>query len=271
MTSERQLTIEGGRSELDRAFYDNVRAAKPRYNLVDRFIIPPLNGRGVIVKKGHTFRVIEEEGPQAAAVAFWNAENPKERYAPMRNRTAEGLYINVYTRLWSDVPSFRPMMTCVEDTVVNASADAGYHHHWVVASRCSSESLEMRSGRAGMNSCHLNLLQAIEPFGLSEEYHWESINIHQKVRLSPDDGKWYGTRSDSKQGDYLEFYAEIDLLVAVSVCPYGDNARFDSTPADDAVLPLSVEIYDTGIEPKESPKWTDWRPSWTGKWIPPQS
>ena len=268
MTSERQLTFESGQSVLDKTFYDNLRAARPQYKAVDKFVIPPFNGRGVIVKNGQTFRVIEAEGPQAAAVAFWSAENPKEFYAPIRNRTGEGLFIKVYTRLWSEVPWFRPMMTCIDDTVANPSADSGYHHHWVVASHCSSESFEMRSGRTGINSCHLNLLQAVEPFGLGEEHLWESINVHQKVRLSPDDGKWYGARSDSKKGDYIEFYAEIDLLVAISVCPFGDNTRFGSTPDGDEVLPLAVEIYDTGIQPIESPKWTDWRPSWTGKWIP---
>ena len=253
---------------MDKPFYDKVRAAKTNYALVDKFVIQPFNGRGVIVKKGQVFRVVEEEGPQAAAVAFWNADNPREGYAPMRNRLGEGLFIKVYTRLWSDVPWLRPMMTCVEDTLINPSADAGYHHHRLVTSHCSSESLEMRSGRPAMNSCHVNLLQGITPFGLSEEHLRESINLHQKVRLGPDDGKWYGARRDSKQGDYVEFYAEIDLLVAVSVCPYGDNSKFEGIPDSDTVLPIGVEIYDTGITPKESPKWTDWRPGWSGKWIP---
>ncbi len=267
MTSERQVTLTGSHAELDKTFYDKVRAAKLQYKLVEKLVILPFSGLGFKVQKGHTFRVIEEDGPQAAAVAFWNADNPKESYAPMRSRLGEGLFINLYTRLWSDVPWLRPMMTCVEDTVINPSTDAGYHHR-LLASHCSSESLEIFSGSIGMNSCHTNLLQGIEPFGLSEEHLRDSINLHQKVRLGSDDGKWCGATSDSKQGDYVEFYAEIDLLVAISVCPYGDNARFGGTPDGDTVLPIAVEIYDTGILPKESPTWTDWRPSWTGKWVP---
>ena len=90
--------------QLDKGFYDRVRAAKPRYQLVDKLIIPPLTARAFIVKRGQTFRIIQERGPQAAVVALWNAENPKEFYNPMRSRVPEGVFMTVYTRLWSEIP-----------------------------------------------------------------------------------------------------------------------------------------------------------------------
>ena len=48
------------RFKVDKEFYDRLRAARPRFKLVDRFVIPPNEGRGFIVKKGQTFRAIEE-------------------------------------------------------------------------------------------------------------------------------------------------------------------------------------------------------------------
>jgi uncharacterized protein len=127
----------------------------------------------------------------------------------------------------------------------------------------------MRVGIPGLNSCHLNLLQAIAPFGLAEGDIRDNVNLFQKMRPDPETGRIYAALSDSKKGDYIEFYAEMDLLVAVSVCPNGDNMRYYSVLGKDVVLPLAIEIYATDIEPKEFPRWTDWRPTWRGKWMPP--
>ena len=202
------------------------------------------------------FRVIQEEGPQVGVVAFWNADDPKESYGPMRTRAWEGLAVTTYTRLWSDLPRLRPMMTCIEDTIGARSSGNGFHHHrfWT---HCSPETMEMRSGRAGLNSCHANLLRAVEPHGVSEAHLVDNLVVFQKARLDPSDGKWYCARSDSTAGDYVEFYAEIDLLVAVSVCPYGDNTRGWSEPEAGAVLPLRAEVHETGITPQENYRWTD--------------
>ena len=267
MAALRDLALLHPRFSLDRAFYDGVRSAGRQ--LKDRFVISPFSGRGFIVEKGQAFRVKQETGPQVGVVAFWNAHDPKESFGAMRNRLWEGLFITVYTRLWSDVPRLRPMMTCLEDTVVTLPPGGAFHHHrfWT---HCSPESMEMRSGHAGLNACRVNLLQAVQPFGLTEDSIGGNIVVFQKARLDPQDGKWYCARNDSKKGDYIEFYAEIDLLVAVSVCPCGDNTKAWSTPEDGSVRPLGIEIYETGVTPKEYPCWTDWRPEWRGRWVPPQ-
>ena len=56
--------------------------------------------------------------------------------------------------------------------------------------------------------------------------------------------------SDAKKGDYVEFYAEMDVLMAVSLCPSATGAYHWSEAAEkETVTPLKVEIYDTGVEP----------------------
>ena len=124
--------------------------------------------------------------------------------------------------------------------------------------------MEMRFGRPGMKSCQMSLCHAIEPFGLSEDDLKGNIVVFQKARFDTREGRWYGAPSDAKKGDYLEFYAEIDLLVAVSVCPNGNIL----SGGDQTLNPLGVEIYATGVTPREFPRWTDWRAGWTGKWDP---
>lgn len=247
--------------QLDRDFYETVRAAKPRYQLLDRFIISPYTGRGFLVKKGQTFRVVEVAGPQIGDVAFWNAANPEECFGGMRTWLVEGWIIKLYTRLWSELPWFRPMMTCVEDTVT-PQTESNYHHHFL-GTHCAPETLQMGYGADGLNACRLNLLEAIEPFGLSETNLRENINVHEKDRLDPVTGRRSITRGDGKAGDYVEFFAEVDLLVAVSVCPFGDGSVDPTMYPADAVRPLGVEIYDTGIKPKPFPTWTEWRENQT--------
>ena len=57
--------------------------------------------------------------------------------------------------------------------------------------------------------------------------------------------------SPRRPGDYLEFFAEVDLLGALSACPGGDTSCGHS---DDRAkcYPLRVEVY----EPKEAPQFS---------------
>ena len=58
--------------------------------------------------------------------------------------------------------------------------------------------------------------------------------------------------SPAKAGDYLEFFAEIDLLCALSTCPGGDlSLEMWGPNAQDPISvcrPLGVEIYDLNPE-----------------------
>ena len=253
MAAFRDLGLQHPRYRLDEDFYDGVRASER--TLVDRSVIPARSGHAFVVSKGHTFRVVEAEGPQAGDVAFWNAHDPSERLSCLRTWDIEGWFLRPDTRLWSDVPRFRPMATCVEETVEDGSDDPAHHHF--LASQCSPESLEMRTGQPGMSSCRAALLDAIEPFGLKAADLRENIDVFTRFEFEPDTARIYTARTAAAAGDYIEFYAEIDLLVAVSSCPAGDMTSIQS----DDVLPLGIEVYETNIAPREFPGWTEWRTS----------
>ena len=250
---------------LDPDFYEGIRNATSTYNLVEKTVIPPNNGQGFEVKKGQVFRIIQETGPQVVDVALWNLQDPGEIFRPEHSFLIEGWFIRENTRLWSDVPYFRPMATCIEDTLEERE---GWRNHLVLGSHCTSEFLEMRSGRKGLNSCHVNLLQAIEPFDLSEENIQDNFCVCMPSRIDVETGKMEITATRARPGDYVAFYAEIDLLVAISVCPMGDGSFAATTPEKVTLRPVGVEIIDTGIEPREFPKRYNWRPRWQGCWDP---
>lgn len=48
--------------------------------------------------------------------------------------------------------------------------------------------------------------------------------------------------SPVRRGDYLEFFAEIDLLACMSACPGGDRSSEHSSDTV-ACFPMVVEIY----------------------------
>ena len=251
-TTLRDPGEQHSRYRVDEAFYDRVRASERRMS--EQIVVPPLSGRALVVERGQAFRIIEADGPQAGDVAFWNADDPDESLSCLRTWELEGWFLRPNTRLWSDVPWLRPMATCIEETVGSRKDGEAYHHHFL-ASQCSPESLEMRTGRAGMRSCRLALLEAVEPFGLGEENLRENIDVFTRFVFEADTGKIYTARTEAAPGDYVELYAEIDLLVAVSACPAGDMTSIQS----DDVSSLRIEVYETGIAPRELPKWTEWR------------
>ena len=193
--------------QLDQAFYDRVRAGRPTNRLVEAFVVPPYSGRGFRVQKGQTFRIIEETGPQVAAIAVWNADETRESIFPAGTWSQEGIYLRRYGRLLSTPPWRRPLMTCIEDTVRTNPPETAYHHHFL-GTHCSPEFMEMRFGVAGLNGCRANLVRAIAPLGLKETDLHDSINLYQKAYLDMKRGKIWVVPSDAKAGDHVEFFAE---------------------------------------------------------------
>jgi uncharacterized protein len=255
-------------SQLDPAFYDEIRDARGQHALVDRFVVAPGSGRAVIVGKGHLLRIVEETGPQIGTLALWDAHNPALSLLAGSTWPQEGVYIQPYRRLISELPWRRPLMTCIADTVVTQPrADGVYHHHFV-GTHCSPELMEMRFGLAGLPACRVHLVEAIKSHGLDEADLHDSVSLFQKSEIDLNSGKIRNAPSDARAGDYIEFYAEIDLLVAIATCPFGDGVRNPAAPHG-ALRPLRVELYDTGVVPKAYPRWRDWRPSWRGHWVPP--
>ena len=108
---------------MDLEFYDDIRTRVSERKLLQRSRIEPNNGKGFRVDKGQTFKIIQEEGPQVVDVCLWNADCP-QRESLSLNRTllADGLFITTNSRLWSDLPRYRPIATCIEDTVRNRAS-----------------------------------------------------------------------------------------------------------------------------------------------------
>ncbi len=95
--------------------------------------------------------------------------------------------------------------------------------------------------------CHSNLTRALAaeknlPLTEAELHVHDVLNVFMCTGFTRDTHQYFMKASPVRPGDYIEFFAEIDLLGALSTCPGGDcgsSHSDDSTPC----YPLKVEIY----------------------------
>ena len=79
----------------------------------------------------------------------------------------------------------------------------------------------------------------------AETYVHDVLNVFMCTGFTRDTGQYFMKSSPVRPGDYLEFYAEIDLLVGLSACPGGDCSSEHSS--DTAKChPLHIEVWDPG-------------------------
>jgi uncharacterized protein YcgI (DUF1989 family) len=103
------------------------------------------------------------------------------------------------------------------------------------------------SGTEYHHCCHSNLTRALAARkGLSladaERHVHDVLNVFMCTGFTRDTHQYFMKASPVRPGDFIEFFAEIDLLGALSACPGGDCS---STHSSDAArcYPLKVEIY----------------------------
>jgi len=91
-----------------------------------------------------------------------------------------------------------------------------------------------------------NLVRAVAPYRLNELDIHDVLNVFQVTGLTADD-RYFVKASPAKRGDFIEFFAEIDVLCAISTCPHGDlSVQMWGADAGDPLAtcrPLGVEIW----------------------------
>lgn len=230
------------------AFYGRVRAAKDSYVRVEQFEIPSPTGRAFRVKRGQIARFLISHGPQIIDLDVFNAEDPRERLWANQTLNREGFWLTLYSRLWSNMPRFRPLTTIVEDTVTTDQSKGPARHHHIFGGHCNPHYWYLVTGKYGLPSCYENLCTSIAAFGLPPEAVHDNLNLYQKTLLLPD-GTSMTVRGDARVGDYVDFFAEMDLLFAASLCPRGSGATEPTDPVQER-HPITVQVFDTGIEPE---------------------
>lgn len=236
------------------------RALRDGLKVVERLRIPPREAGSWQVPAGHFFRIRSVEGPQVGDLNLFNAADLSERFYSGKTRALHGTHLGVGDRLWSSLPSLRPMATITHDTLDWYGFDAhGGAVHDVIGTRCDPYTHALLSGGGQYHHCcHSNLTRALaQATGLSpaaaEPHVHDVLNVFMCTGFTRDTGQYFMKASPVRPGDYLEFFAEIDLLGCLSACPGGDCSSEHSSDTA-ACFPLEVEV----LEPARLPE--GWAP-----------
>lgn len=211
-------------------------------------LIPAREARCFPVPAGHFFRITSVEGPQVGDLNLWNANDLSERFYSGKTRALHGTHLTTGQRMWSSFPTLRPMATIIADTLDWYGIDEfGGSVHDVIGTRCDPYTGNLLMGSQYHHCCHSNLTRALAdhlgvPVADAEPYIHDVLNVFMCTGFTRDTGQYFMKASPVRPGDYLEFFAEIDLLGGLSACPGGDCSAEHSSDAA-ACYPLLVEVF----------------------------
>ncbi|MGJ8544436.1 MAG: urea carboxylase-associated family protein [Sulfitobacter sp.] len=243
----------------DMALLDHARSALTK---IDEITAPPRDAACFTVPAGHFFRITSTEGPQVGDLNLWNAHDLSERFYSGKTRALHGTHVTRGHRLWSSFPALRPMATLTHDTLGWYGIDGfGGSVHDVIGTRCDPYTHNLLSGGDYHHCCHSNLTRALAahlnlPLPEAEPHVHDVLNVFMCTGFTRDTGQYFMKASPVRPGDYLEFFAEIDLLGALSACPGGDCSAQHSSDAA-ACHPLLIEIF----KPADLQNWQSPQPS----------
>ncbi len=229
-------------------FYSAIQEAAARYVLRETIVIAPATGRSLRVRRGQIARFLVSHGPQIVDLDIFNADDPRERLWANQTLNREGFWLSTGARLWSNMPHFRPLATITTDTIKTDQSLGPARHHHIFGGHCNPHYWFVATGKTGLPSCYDNLVAASAEVGLGPDSVHDNLNLFQKSILTPQ-GELKTVRSDARVGDYVDFFAEQNLILATSLCPRGSGAAEPTDPVQER-FPITVHIYDTDFEPR---------------------
>ena len=191
------------------------REATKSRRVVEEFVISKCSSKAFVVKKGQVLRVIAHEGKQVADIRFLNAHDYSEQFAARFSvplNSIEGIGgMKRIKKLYSKPPWYNLMLTVIDDKI-------GDHNF---GCQCTPKFYEMR-GQQGHLSCADLFDECLKPYRLSMKDLDSAgvFNVFMPVRFLDDENGTFEFLSPSCQkGDYIDFLAEMDVLVAATSCP----------------------------------------------------
>ena len=224
------------------------RAARRDAVKTDEIMVSLRDAACFSAPQGHFFRISSVEGPQVGDLNLWNRDNLQERFYSGKTRALHGTHITTGQQMWSSFPALRPMATIIEDTLNWYGIDEfGGSVHDVIGTRCDPYTQQLLFKNTYHHCCHSNLTRAFADFtGLSladaEPHIHDVMNVFMCTGFTRDTGQYFMKASPVRPGDYLEFFAEINLIGGLSACPGGDCSSEHSSDVA-ACYPLLIEVF----------------------------
>ncbi len=216
---------------------------------IDEVIIPPRDAKTFKVKSGNFFRIESVDGPQVGDLNLFNAENLDEKFYSGKTRALYGTHISVGDKMFSSFPYLRSLATITWDTLdwYGYDKDGGSVHD-VIGTRCDPYTSKLISDKDYHYCCHSNLTRALVKeknvkLDDAEKIVHDVLNVFMLTGFTNDTKQYFMKSSPVRPGDYLEFFAETNLLGVLSACPGGDCGSEHSSDVAKC-YPLKVSIWD---------------------------
>lgn len=217
-------------------------------SLAQTVLVPPRDGRAVQVPAGHILRIVSVDGPQVGDLNLWNAHDLTERFFSGKTRALHATHVTTGHQMWSSLPALRPMATIIADTLGWYGFDAdGAGVHDVIGTRCDPYTNRLLNGVDYHQCCHSNLSRALSdisglPVRQAELLVHDVLNVFMCTGFTHDTHRYFMKASPVRAGDHIDFFAEIDLIAALSTCPGGDCGADHSSDAQPC-YPLRMEVW----------------------------
>ena len=214
----------------------------------NEIIISPRDAKTFEVKRGNFFRIESVEGTQVGDLNLFQLNNLEEKFYSGKTRALYGTHISVGDKMYSSLPYLRSLATITWDTLdwYGYDKDGGSVHD-VIGTRCDPYTSKLISGNDYHYCCHSNLTRALVKeknieLKKAEQIVHDVLNVFMCTGFTNDTKQYFMKASPVRPGDYLEFFAETDLLGVLSTCPGGDCGSEHSSDTAKC-YPLKVTIW----------------------------
>jgi len=184
-------------------------------------------GAAFELKKGQRLRIT---GRSVVDFVAFSLHDLSERFDQARTKSNHAkIFVSTGDTLYSKRNN--SMLTIIEDTFRDGRHDlqkgmCSRKRFEMVAEgkskRIFKEGVDLNPKKAAQipdHGCWENLTSALKPWNIAPDDIPSPFNIFQCMSIDPDTGAMYDTMVRPKDEAYVDFRADMDLLVAVSACP----------------------------------------------------
>ena len=203
------------------------------------YIYIPARGfmKARLINKGCVTRIVNVKGKQCADCIVWDADDFQN--------VLNCCMTMMLNKRWNRWKPGDILFSKGCDKLATITEDSTDGTHAALGAFCNEAYTRLGTGIAGCPNCRDNLLAAMADYGFSpRDLDWGSCITFFMSVLYEQDGTIGRSEPTAKRGDYIDFIAERDIIVAISNCP-SERSVFAYSPS-----PLQVVIYDPNKEYK---------------------
>lgn len=193
-----------------------------------RVEIAPRSGVAFELIKGQRLRIIDPRGEQVSDLMAFNRADTREYLSSGRTLDyASKLFLTTGDTLYSNRSA--PMFLIGEDRV---------RRHDFLLTPCSADTFRIIYGHEDPHrGCHGNLSEALAPFGIAQDQIPITFNVFMNVEVNGESGEISVKPPRSRAGDYVDFIAQMDLIVGLTACSAEQSNNYSFKPIEYEVHP----------------------------------